>query len=311
MRKGLAILVLMAIGLPLRGQQESGHPQNNQPSGKPQQAQRPTITEWDAQGNPIGKKPEARPDQTQAQRDTDASIYSHLVNVPPPSSGTARCVIHQTTDLSNGVMDCEYTPPAPPSYFDSLFASSNLPNVLLVIVGSIGICVALRTLSKIQGQINAAVRDTQIRVNAQRPYLVISVEPQLLNQFVFTAKNEGETPARINSRWCKLLMEDPDGTLQIPSDEEMANSVMTTPPQLLPPKGTCTVYVCDEHRLKLMRGDAFRAVYFHGRIIYSNTLGVDPVRPYETKWLYCQLPLKGELSLPRPDARRPEHNTWT
>lgn len=311
MRNALAMLVLLAIGLPVRGEQQSGLPQNNQPSGKPQQVQRPAVTEWDAQGNPIEKSPKAPLDQKQAQGDTDASIYSHLLNVPPPTSGTVRCVINKTTDLSTGVMNCEYGQPAPPSYFSGLIAPSNLPNVLLVIVGFVGICVALRTLSKIQGQINATVRDTQIRVNAQRPYLVISVESQLPNQFVFTAKNEGETPARINSIWSKLLMEDPNGTLQIPSDKDMANSVMTTPPQLLPPKGTRTVYVCDEHRLKQMRGDAFRAVYFHGRISYSNTLGVDRVKPYETKWLYCQLPLKGELSLPRPDARRPEHNTWT
>jgi hypothetical protein len=145
----------------------------------------------------------------------------------------------------------------------------------------------------------------KLAINAQRPYLVISVESQLPNQFVVTATNEGQTPARINSIWSKMLMDNPNGTLQIPSDKEMANSVMSTPPQLLPPKGTCTVFYCDEHRLELMRGDAFCSVYFHGRISYSNTLGVDPVRPYETKWLYCQLPLKGKLSIPRPDARRP------
>jgi hypothetical protein len=154
-------------------------------------------------------------------------------------------------------------------------------------------------------------RAIKLSVNTQRPYLVISVESQLPNQFVFTAKNEGQTPARINSIWSKLLVADRDGTLQIPSDEEMAKSIISTPPQLLPPKGTCTVYFCDENRLKLMRGDTFREVYFHGRISYSNTLEVDPVRPYETKWLYCQLPLKGKLAIPRPDVRRPEHNTWT
>jgi hypothetical protein len=191
-------------------------------------------------------------------------------------------------------------------------------NYLLVTVGIFGIVYAALTLGKLKEQ-TEAVRDSvqaqekamKLAVNARRPYLVICVESQLPNQFVFAAKNEGQTPARIESIWSKLLMADRDGTLQIPSNEEMAKSVISTPPQLLPPKGTCTVYFCDEHRLNLMRGDAFCEVYFHGRIRYSNTLEVDPVRPYETKWLYSQLPLKGKLSIPRPDARRPEHNTWT
>jgi hypothetical protein len=157
----------------------------------------------------------------------------------------------------------------------------------------------------------SALLNAQVVINAERPYLVISVESPSPNQFVFTAKNEGRTPARINSIWTKPLMADQGGTLRIPSDEETAESLISTPPRLLPPNGTCTVFYCDEQRLRLMRESAFSAVYFYGRISYFNTLEAGQIRPYETKWLYCQLPVEGKRSIPFLDPRHPEHNTWT
>jgi hypothetical protein len=162
-----------------------------------------------------------------------------------------------------------------------------------------------------RASVQAQERALALNVNTERPYLVISVESPSPNLFIFAVKNEGRTPARIKSIWCKAFMADPDGTLQIPSDEDTRMPLISTPPQLLPKNGSRTFYLCDEHRVKLMRGDAFSAIYFYGRISYSNVLEDGAGGPYETKWLYCQLPLKGKPSIPTPDPRHPEHNTWT
>jgi hypothetical protein len=153
-------------------------------------------------------------------------------------------------------------------------------------------------------------RAVTLNVNTERPYLVIGVESPSPNRFVFAVKNEGRTPARIESIRCKALMADPGGSLQIPSNEDMGPLFGNTP-QLLPQNGTRTFYLCDENRVKLMRGDTFSAIYFCGRIIYSNVLKDGAGGHYETKWLYSQFPRKGKYSIPTPDPRYPAHNTWT
>jgi hypothetical protein len=245
-------------------------------------------------------------------KDYDTPSHGYAVKCvqpsePPSASASFACAVNPIQNTDQGE--------AKPPWWHKLIAwpEGITPWLLLGTLAAI-VWQAWETREAVEAtrdSVQAQEKAIKLAVNAQRPYLVISVEHQLPNQFIFTAKNEGQTPARINSIWNKPLIADRDGTLQIPSDEEMAETVMSTPPQLLPPKGACTVYFCDEHRMQLMRGDAFCAVYFHGRIRYSNTLEVNPAEPYETKWLYSQLPLKGMLAIPRPDARHPEHNTWT
>jgi hypothetical protein len=158
-----------------------------------------------------------------------------------------------------------------------------------------------------RASVQAQERAVALTVNTERPYLVISAESPSPNRFVFAVKNEGRTPARIESIWCKPLMAGPDGTFQTPSDE---GPLFGGTPRLLPQNGTHTFFVCDENKVKLMRGDTFTAIYFYGRISYSNVLEDGAGGPYETKWLYSQLPLEGR-SIPTPDPRYPEHNTWT
>jgi hypothetical protein len=121
----------------------------------------------------------------------------------------------------------------------------------------------------------------ELTVNAERPYLVISVESPSPNKFVFIAKNEGRTPARIKSIWSKPIPAVMGQPGPVPSDDETAESLISTPPQVLPTNGTCTVFYCDEHRLELMQASKFSSIYFYGRIVYFNTLETDPDRPYE------------------------------
>jgi hypothetical protein len=126
---------------------------------------------------------------------------------------------------------------------------------------------------------------------------------------MFIAKNEGRTPARIKSIWSKPLAAARDGRPQVPPDEETAESLISTPARLLPPNGTFTFPHFNEDQLKLMHKTDFTSIYFYGRIIYFNTLGPNPDKPYETKWLYWMIPARGYI--PFPDPRHPEHNTWT
>ena len=226
---------------------------------------------------------------------------------PSMDPGSLVCTIHPGQDAEQGKSN--------PPWWHKLIAWPEGITAWLIML-TLGAIVwqsweTRKAASAAQDSIRTQEKAMKISLGVERPYLVISVESPSPNRFVFAVKNEGRTPARIKSIWCKALMADPGGTLQIPSNEDMGKPLIGTTPQLLPQNGTRTFYVCDENRLKLMRGDAFSAVYFYGRISYFSALEDGAGGPYETKWLYSQLPLEGERSIPTPDPRHPEHNTWT
>jgi hypothetical protein len=168
----------------------------------------------------------------------------------------------------------------------------------------------VKSANAMRDSIRLQEKAMELTVNTERPYLVISVESPSPNKFVFIAKNEGRTPARIKSIWSKPIPAVMGQPGPIPSDDETAESLISTPPQVLPTNGTCTVFYCDEHRLELMQASKFSSIYFYGRIVYFNTLETDPDKPYETKWLYCLIPGTAKGSIPFPDPRHPECNTW-
>jgi hypothetical protein len=120
-----------------------------------------------------------------------------------------------------------------------------------VILGYIGVMLALRILKNIQRQTdfgvaaaqaalqcaNAALESSQAIVDSGRPWIVISVEPFLTveNGFKVMATNRGRTPARITAKAdCAKIAPD-DTKLQPTPDYTTGKSVTPFEPIILLP----------------------------------------------------------------------------
>jgi hypothetical protein len=121
----------------------------------------------------------------------------------------------------------------------------------------------------------------------------------------------------VKSIWATSIVTKRGENLEVPIDEKTRESLMNTPPCLIPPTASQIVFRCniDEmdkqgafgRNLTFSRG--FVELRFYGRILYSDILQPAGSVPHETKWLYWQFPLEG--ALPFPDPRRPEHNGYS
>jgi hypothetical protein len=72
----------------------------------------------------------------------------------------------------------------PPRYLARLFSPENIPNIALVIVGVVGIIVAIRTLDDLKTQTaiaskaaDAALRNAQAVINAELAWIVVELHP--------------------------------------------------------------------------------------------------------------------------------------
>lgn len=201
--------------------------------------------------------------------------------------------------------------------------------VALAVIGWIAACFAKKTLRWLGVQTRANARAAQAAlfgaqavINAERAWIVVSVESPEPNEFNFRATNVGKTPAKIKSIWSSPITFWRDSELEIPPDEKTGESLLSTPPCLLPPTDSQIVLRCDIGKLgpgQYVGPDAsarvqndiqkgFRSLYFYGRIIYSDTL--DDKSIHETKWLYWYLPV-GERAQAIPDPRHPELNSYS
>jgi hypothetical protein len=184
-----------------------------------------------------------------------------------------------------------------------------LSNYLLVIVGIGGIVVAACTLQKIERQIRAAEADTEAMARAERAWIVIHVESPAPNQFNFIATNTGRIPADVKSIWTTSIVTKRGENLEVPIDEKTRESLMNTPPCLIPPTASQIVFRCNIDEMEKRGIFGFAELRFYGRILYSDILQPADSVPHETKWLYWQFPLEG--ALPFPDPMRPEHNGYS
>jgi hypothetical protein len=182
-------------------------------------------------------------------------------------------------------------------------------NVVLASVGLAGVAIGVSTLRKVERQIRVAEADTQAMIRAERAWIVVSVQQQG-DHFTFIAKNVGKTPARIASVWASpVLARFRDEKPLIPSDDQTAESLISTPPRLLPPTAEYIVHRYTLDDIKRMQQNAFWTVHIYGRIRYLDTLKTEASVPYETKWLYWHLPF--DSAMPFLDPHYPEHNSYT
>jgi hypothetical protein len=164
----------------------------------------------------------------------------------------------------------------------------------------------------------AALMNAQAVINAERAWIVVGVEFPKFDQFVFKATNVGRTPAKITSIWgANAVQRIRNDKVQLAPGYEKGESLLSTPPQLLPPTASCIAFACT---LDDLRGeysseewtkrleDGLSTVWTYGRITYFDTLEVEIPVQRETKWFYWHV---GPVGAPVLDPFRPEYNSYT
>lgn len=205
--------------------------------------------------------------------------------------------------------------------------------VILAIAGCFGIRYAYRTLKNIERQTKAgeeaaiAAKDsaetarlnTQAIINAERAWIVASVDEFPIGVYRFWVENKGKTPARTVSFWGESrYVEMTDPYIEKP-DVTTRGALLSFPPCLMPPGDKRLVWECHRSAIEEASGGGkgeqsrfamgFGAGFIYGRIRYFDVLNAKPQEPHETRWLYWLIPQPGSVPFPHPT--QPEHNSYT
>ena len=180
---------------------------------------------------------------------------------------------------------------------------------MLVIAGFVGIVLALSTLKKIERQACAAevaaeaaarhaeasLLSAQALRDAERPWLLISVEPSLriANSFTVIATNRGRTPARIvfTAEQIRIAI-DETHLSGIPEYQNEKTDFPLAPIILLPGESTAIKPFCREDLKGLCQSDeALRRiedwedkVYLFGKVVYKYLIERPDKQIHETAW---------------------------
>ena len=182
-------------------------------------------------------------------------------------------------------------------------------NIVLAVIAYFGIMMALSILKKIERQTlsaetaaaaatvsaQAALLNAKAIVDAERPWLVISVEPSLgqENTFIVMVTNRGRTPAFITGTFeqVKLAVDE----THLPAAPAYDNVEPTAPlvPIILLPGETSGIKtfgreeargVCDsdERFKKIENWD--EKIYLYGKVLYKDLIAPPDNQMHETSW---------------------------
>lgn len=178
-----------------------------------------------------------------------------------------------------------------------------------MILGYIGVLLALRTLKNIQRQTefgvsaaqaalqcaNASLESSQAIVDSGRPWIVVTVEPLLTAEhgFKVMATNRGRTPARILAKSdCVKIAED-ESKLPPTPDYESGKSATPFEPIILLPGESAGIRpfrrsdvrsYCpsDEQFKRIERWE--EKLFVYGRVIYRDLISPMDQPNHETDW---------------------------
>ena len=181
--------------------------------------------------------------------------------------------------------------------------------ILLAILGYVGIMLALSTLRKIERQsqyaevaaqaaadsAQAALLHAQAIIRAERPWVLITVEPSrsVDNGFTVTATNRGRGPARIVSTVDKITTAiDQSHLPDQPELEEATPSAALSSVILLPGESTgIKSFSRDEVKSfcgsdeKLKRVEKWEElILLYGKVLYKDLMQVGDGESHETWW---------------------------
>jgi hypothetical protein len=214
-------------------------------------------------------------------------------------------------------------------------------NIVLALLGYAGIMMAVSTLRKIERQTRAAesaaealqssaqaavasakaaLLNAQAVIDAERPWILIAVEPTLSveNSFTVTATNRGRSPARIVSTFERIKIAADEAHLPLPPDfEEQEPRGPIVPIILLPgeSKGlrgfarndARTICESDEafHRVETWE----ERIYLYGKVLYRDLISPADKQDHETDW--CCWYIHGRQNSGLVMAGPPEYNRHT
>jgi hypothetical protein len=203
---------------------------------------------------------------------------------------------------------------------------------VLVFLGYAGILMALTLLRKIdrqsgyvevaaeaaQAAAQAALLNAQAIINAERPWILISVEPSRSkeNSFTVMATNRGRSPARIvETLERKRIVFDEKHLPASPEYVPTKPGAAMIPIILLPGESTAIESfgredvrgLCDsEERFKRIESWDEK-IFLHGRIVYQSLIAPPDHPSQETNW--CCWYIHGRQTSGLAIAGPPEYNT--
>lgn len=249
-----------------------------------------------------------------AQAPASSTPKSAQVAPSAAPTGASRAASAQNADASGST---EAAPPqivvnsppaqaAPWTWHDKVLWGAE---IVLVILGYIGVLLALRTLKNIQRQTefgvqaaqaalqcaNASLESSQAIVDSGRPWIVVTVEPFLTVEhgFKVMATNRGRTPARIMAKNdCVKIVED-ETKLPLTPDYDSGKSATPFEPIILLPGESAGIrpFRRSDVRTYCASDDQFRHIekweeklFVYGRVVYRDLISPMDQPNHETDW---------------------------
>jgi hypothetical protein len=201
----------------------------------------------------------------------------------------------------------------PHGYLCRLFGATNLPSVLLVLIGIGGVWAAIRTLRAIEKQVDALIASERpwlllVKENIGEPYLnPIETQPAgdlHLSYCNFSFKNYGRTPAKIVTEKAELQISNNPGK---PNDLKIYEADYARDnPAIVPQGGIINAragiavlgYISSTEYAAINNKKAF--LWLCGFIRYRDTFDRVGVVEYETRFCYLW---DSNMENPRPEWR--------
>lgn len=182
-------------------------------------------------------------------------------------------------------------------------------NIILTVLGYVGIMLALRTFKNIQRQTeagavtaqaaldtaNVALAQIESLTKSERPWIVITVEPFLTmeNSFKIMASNRGRNPARMLAIVDRVKVATDEKRLpETPEYTDAENAGVPDPMILLPGESAGVlafsredVQVICKTPEELSRIELWEeSIFLYGRITYKDVTSTADGQVYETSW---------------------------
>jgi len=207
-------------------------------------------------------------------------------------------------------------------------------NLVLVILGYIGIMMAVSLLKKIDRQTryaetaaeaaaassHAALMTAQAILNAERSWILVSVEPSpsAENSFTIMATNRGRTPAKIIETMERTRIAiDEEHLPSTPEYTDEKRGAPYTPIILLPGESTAIKPFCrddvrglcdSEERIRRIETWEEK-IFLYGKVLYRDLTSPIDSQAHETNW--CCWYIHGRQNSGLVIAGPPEYNTHT
>jgi hypothetical protein len=274
---------------------------------------------------PSSSRPAAAPPRAAASHST--SPLPNAAPAPGPESDAGSAAAQPPQIIVNSPAPAV----APWTWYDRLLWGAR---IVLAVLGYVGIMLALRLMKKIDQNTSssveasqaaleistAALAQTQAFVNAERPWIVVTVEPFLTmeNSFKVMATNRGRTPARLLTTEDHVRIAADETSLPKSPEYDSSSTTTLTEPLILLPGESVGIrpFSRDEVRSLCSSDEEFARVelwedkiFLYGCVTYRDLISVPEKQIHQTDW--CCRYIHGETKSALVITGPPEYNRHT